>query len=148
MAQAQVLGVMTGRDGRQEIAYLNAHLPVTDDLLQATSPLPPTEVLRFAAPCQESRCQHFHGGSCRLAARIVDLLPTAVESLPPCAIRKTCRWHAQEGSAACLRCPQVQTQISDPEELMVEVAGPGADGPEPRSPDQASEADRQSNGGI
>jgi hypothetical protein len=44
-----------------------------------------------------------------LAVRIVARLPEVVSSLPPCNIRRTCRWFAQEGGAACRRCPQIST---------------------------------------
>jgi len=34
-----------------------------------------------------------------------------VSELPSCQIRDTCRWFAEEGGAACLRCPQVVTLV-------------------------------------
>jgi hypothetical protein len=39
--------------------------------------------------------------------------PAAVEALPPCPIRKDCRWFSQEGGAACLRCPAITTVTYD-----------------------------------
>ena len=41
--------------------------------------------------------------------RIVQQLPTVVETLPACQIRSSCRWWLQEGKAACYRCPQMVT---------------------------------------
>jgi hypothetical protein len=50
-------------------------------------PVPPTQVLRMAATCEESRCSHLDGSDRRLATRIVPLLPPVVAVLPSCAIR-------------------------------------------------------------
>ena len=46
-----------------------------------------------------------------------------VGALPRCAIRPTCRWFRQEGREACLRCPQVATELRNPSELELAVAG-------------------------
>src|SRR5215217_3649727 len=69
----------------------------------------PREVFRMAGQCEELRCTHFNGTDCKLATRIVQILPAVVDGLPPCLIRASCRWYTQEGKAACLRCPQVVT---------------------------------------
>jgi hypothetical protein len=53
------------------------------------------QVLRIAAPCQEKACCHFDGTDCRLATRLVQLIPAVVESLPACRIRPDCRWFLQ-----------------------------------------------------
>ena len=122
MEGAQVLGVMEqGRDGPQ-LAYVAGHLPVDDAVLAAAGPVPPTLVYRFAAPCAEKSCTHFDGTKCQLAVRIAAGLAPSVAKLPACAIRKTCRWYAQEGEAACHRCPQVVTQITDPDDHMRAIA--------------------------
>jgi hypothetical protein len=76
------------------------------------------------ATCEESRCSHFDGTDCRLATRIVQLLPPVVAVLPRCAVRNECRWFAQEGRAACLRCPQVVTLMEDAPEAMEQAARP------------------------
>ena len=34
---------------------------ITDELLAMTAPVPPTQVFRFTAPCQEGACSHFDG---------------------------------------------------------------------------------------
>lgn len=128
MPGAQVLGVVE-RDagGAPRLAYAAGHVPVTDAVLAATGPVPPTLVYRFAAGCAESKCQHFDGSACQLAARIARQLGPEVSALPACAIRKTCRWHAQEGAAACHRCPQVVTQLEDATGPMASVARPAAE---------------------
>jgi hypothetical protein len=119
-----VIGVVEhGADGAQ-LAYVNGYVPVLDELIAATGPVPPTLVYRFAAPCASGRCIHFDGQNCQLAARIVEELMPRVEKLPACAIRKTCRWHMQEGAAACLRCPQVVTQVTERSDPLFRVAMP------------------------
>ncbi|GAA4216818.1 hypothetical protein GGQ68_002964 [Sagittula marina] len=119
MAGAQVLGVH--RPG-QDVAYVAGTVPVTDAVLAATGDVPPTLVYRFAAPCAEKRCGHFDGERCQLATRIAAKLSPVETRLPACAIRKTCRWHGQEGSAACLRCPQVTTTITEENDPLRDVA--------------------------
>jgi hypothetical protein len=87
------------------------------------APLKPTEVFRLAATCAEHKCPHFDGADCRLATRVAKMLPPVVDSLPPCVIRKECRWFSQEGAAACMRCPQVTTLSYDLSPQAREVSG-------------------------
>jgi hypothetical protein len=113
MDNCHVLGVVQ-RDGpKPMVVYLSRPVPATEAVLAMTSPLKPTEVYRLSATCAEHKCPHFDGADCRLATRIVQRLPPAVETLPPCFIRKTCRWFSQEGGAACLRCPEITTVTYD-----------------------------------
>lgn len=124
MAGARVFGVRrTGPDGPRT-GYLDHAVDVTPDVLAMAAPVPPTQVLRMAATCEESRCSHFDGTDCRLATRIVQLLPAVVTVLPRCAIRAECRWFAQEGRAACLRCPQVVTEMEEASEALEKAARP------------------------
>jgi len=51
------------------------------------------------------------------------MLPPVVDSLPPCTIRKECRWFAQEGAAACMRCPEITTISYDLSPQVREVSG-------------------------
>jgi hypothetical protein len=95
------------------LLYLHPPAPATDAVLAMTAPLKPTEVYRLAATCAEHRCPHFDGADCQLATRIVSRLPPVVDALPPCVIRKDCRWFSQEGGAACLRCPEITTVTYD-----------------------------------
>jgi hypothetical protein len=128
MQDLQVLGVVSGSGEDARLAYVNAHVPATDELLALTAPLPPAQVLRLAAKCEEKRCTHFDGTDCKLAARIVASLAPVADKLPPCAIRPTCRWHIQEGAAACFRCPQIVTSAEDRSNEMAAVAlGKSAD---------------------
>ena len=118
-------GVMAGTVAAPRIVHFTEPQPVTQELLALSQPASPTEVFRFAAPCAGHDCQHFDGADCRLVQRVVQILPAATTSLPPCAIRADCRWWQQEGKAACLRCPQVVTAVYEPSEEMRRAALPG-----------------------
>lgn len=109
-AGSQVFGIVGGTAQQPQMKPLKQSQPVTEELLNLASPVAPTEVFRFHAPCAESECAHFDGAHCQLVQRIVNLLPTVSEVAPPCPIRGQCRWWQQEGMAACQRCPQVVTQ--------------------------------------
>ena len=122
MEGAQLLGVLEPEGTRRRMAYVAGRVPVTDTLLEAARPFPPTAVMRFAAPCAGSECRHFEGGTCRLAARVADRMNPAVTHLPACAIRRDCRWFAQEGDRACLRCPQIATDNPRPDAELRAVA--------------------------
>jgi hypothetical protein len=124
MEGSVVFGVADEVGGHPLVAYLAEPQPVTDEVLALAGPVAPTEVFRFAAPCAGHGCQHFDGSHCRLATRVVQLLPRAVDRLPPCPIRSGCRWWRQEGVAACLRCPEVISETCNPSELMYRVALP------------------------
>jgi hypothetical protein len=124
MPQGRVFGVVGGTATEPRLSYLDQTAPVTDDIMALAAPVKPTEVFRLAAPCVESKCCHFDGQDCRLVTRIVQILPAVVESLPPCAIRRDCRWFQQEGRPACMRCPQVVTLNCAASEGMVRAAAP------------------------
>jgi hypothetical protein len=114
MPGSKVFGVVAGTADAPRVAWLERPVPVTEELLAMTQPVPATEVLRFSAPCAEGACCHFDGTDCRLAQRLVQLMPAVDTSLPPCQIRRDCRWFTQEGKAACLRCPQIVTYSVNP----------------------------------
>jgi hypothetical protein len=130
MAGSRILGVVGGKPGAPELAYLTAPLPVTPELLALSGPAKPTEVFRFAAHCEEHACRHFDGTHCQLATRIVQMLPAVSRALPACLIRPTCRWYHQEGKAACFRCPQIITETCAASDEWIRAAGydPGSPG--------------------
>ena len=97
MNNCRVLGIVNQDGPAAAIVYLNQILPATADILALAAPFKPTEVFRLAATCAEEKCPHFDGADCRLATRIVQMLPAVVDALPPCTIRKDCRWFTQEG---------------------------------------------------
>jgi len=105
------------------LQYMNEHVPATEEVLAMAAPLKPTEVFRLAATCAEHKCPHFDGSDCQLATRIVQILPAVVDTLPPCIIRKDCRWYSQEGGAACRRCPEVTTVNYDLSAVSQELSG-------------------------
>lgn len=123
MENCRILGLVQPEGAATRLAYLNEHVAATPELLALSAPVKPTEVFRRAATCAEHKCPHFDGSDCRLAARIVRLLPAVVDTMPPCLIRKECRWYAQEGPAACRRCPEVTTVSYDVTPEMLEVSG-------------------------
>jgi hypothetical protein len=123
MDRAIVLGVVQQDGPRPVVEYLNARVPATPEILALAAPLKPTEVFRLAATCAEHKCPHFDGADCRLATRVAKMLPPVVDSLPPCTIRKECRWFAQEGAAACMRCPEITTISYDLSPRVREVSG-------------------------
>jgi hypothetical protein len=123
MPDAQVLGVLSAESGDPRLSYLSERVPATPHILALAAPADPRQVFRLAARCEQARCMHFDGADCRLATRIVQTLPAVTDSLPPCTIRRTCRWYRQEGRAACLRCPQVVTLHTERDERMQQIAG-------------------------
>ena len=124
MTGSVAFGVVGGTAGEPRVAWIEKPVPVTGDLLALTGAVPPTQVLRIAAPCQESACSHFDGTDCRLATKLVQLMPAVAESLPPCRIRPDCRWFTQEGRAACAVCPQIVTYSVNPSEKLALAATP------------------------
>ena len=122
--EAAVIGVVLGSADEPRVRPLERPVPVTDEILNSTAPLPPTRVLRIAAVCQQHECRHFSDGQCNFAAKVVRLLPEVTDTLPPCKVRSRCRWFAQEGPSACLRCPQVVTQAVNPSPPMALAANP------------------------
>jgi hypothetical protein len=123
MPNCKVLGVVQQEGPAPRLVYLNQSLAATPDVLALAAPLKPTEIFRLSATCAEGKCPHFDGADCRLAARVVQILPAVVEALPPCIIRKDCRWYSQEGGAACKRCPEITTVSYDLSQQAREVSG-------------------------
>lgn len=124
MDGAFAFGVVGGASDARRVTWIEKPVPVTPQLLAMTEPVPPTQVMRFASPCQERACSHFDGKECRLATRIVQLIDPVTTALPPCAFRRDCRWFRQEGAAACRRCPQIVTETVDPSEVLTRAARP------------------------
>ena len=123
MDNCRVLGVVKQDGPTPRIVYLNELLLATEQILSLAAPLKPTEIYRLSATCAEHKCPHFDGADCRLATRIVNILPAVVDALPPCTIRKDCRWYSQEGGDACRRCPEITTISYDLSETTREVSG-------------------------
>ncbi len=124
MAGGVVFGVVGGTVAEPRVGYLATPLPATPEILALAGAAPPGEVFRIAAPCAGGACRHFDGARCRLAERIVALLPVVDDRLPPCRLRSTCVWWKQEGAAACRRCPQIVSESRDPADELVQAATP------------------------
>lgn len=125
---ALAFGVVDHASTPPEVMYLEEPVPVNEELLGLAAPLEPREVFRFGAPCQTSECTHWSGHDCKLVERIVKLVPVASLVTPPCKIRPTCRWFAQSGRNACLRCAYVVTKDEHPTDTMRAAATPPAAG--------------------
>ena len=124
MQDSLVLGVLEDTPSGKRLAWIEEPQPVTPQLLSLTRDVDPRNIFRFAARCEEKACLHFDGQDCQLATRIVQILPRAVDVLPPCSIRPECRWYQQEGKAACLRCPEVATHVENASAEILRVATP------------------------
>jgi len=105
MTGAVAFGVIGGTIDHPRVQYLTELAPVSFDLLAFADP-----------PCAASQCRHFDGAACRLASRVVSLLPEISDALPACQIRPSCRWWRQEGPAACRRCPQIVSTTVHPDD--------------------------------
>lgn len=121
---AVVFGVVRELDGRSFVHHLAEPVPVTPAILALAGDAPAGQVFRFAADCAEHACAHFDGEQCRLAAKLVRSSLDKARALPPCRIRKDCRWHAQEGNAACFVCPLILSETATPTTGLAQAADP------------------------
>jgi hypothetical protein len=121
---AVVFGVVSRVDGRPRVDWLETETPVTPDLLALTGDIPPTQVLRIAAKCQESLCAHFENDDCQLVGRLVSALNRVAGERFPCVIRGDCRWFWQESLPACERCSQIATQDAYADARLREITHP------------------------
>lgn len=124
MEDARIFGVVAGTAEAPRVAYLKQSAAVPDEMLDQLDGLEPTQVFRYSARCEESRCAQYCEGRCSLGQRIADLLPPVTDALPSCQIRPSCRWYAEIGGAACLRCPQVITMVPAGEGELRRIALP------------------------
>lgn len=122
MKGARIIGLISGSASEPRIAYLKKSAVPGMEINDKLGDIEPTQVFRFAAQCEESRCKHFGEGRCSLGARIAKQLPEVVDVAPPCQIRNTCRWHAEQGIQVCFRCPQVVTLIPPGDYVLNQVA--------------------------
>jgi hypothetical protein len=124
MENARIIGMVSGSPDAPQTAYLARGVEIDISVASHLGELAATEVFRFAATCEQARCCHFDGANCALADRIVKQLPEVVDSLPQCHIRPTCRWFAEQGPAACRRCPQILTMVPRRDDALNRVAVP------------------------
>lgn len=110
--EARVFGVVVGSADAPEVAYLAEPVPLSTASAATPSDVSPTEIYRLAGTCVERNCQHYSGKHCRLGEHIVTHLDAVTRALPPCSIRADCRWFHEQRAQACLRCPQVVTEVA------------------------------------
>jgi hypothetical protein len=68
----------------------------------------PESRFRFSGPCVEEACPQWTGCGCGVVDMLVaEETPASDEGLPPCGIRRTCRWFFERGASACAVCPAV-----------------------------------------
>ncbi|MER5703671.1 hypothetical protein ABT023_17255 [Micromonospora sp. NPDC002296] len=96
------------------VAYVTPQLPAEVALATvAGSPEPAESRYRLAGPCVTSSCGFWTGDHCGLGARVAESYREVTGSteaeLPRCAIRRSCRWYAEQGAAACAACSHVVT---------------------------------------
>lgn len=123
---ATILGVTTRTDEGHHVVYLADPVPFTEEIAATLGDISDGEVLRTAAPCQESSCSHFRDSQCSLITKIVRAAPEvpAGTPLPRCYLRPRCRWFRQEKAAACHRCDSVVTVNNDCSDLALWIADP------------------------
>ncbi|MEV4479060.1 hypothetical protein [Micromonospora coxensis] len=96
------------------VAYVTPQVPAEVALAVPVEAGTPVEArYRLAGPCVTSSCGFWTGDQCGLGARVVasyrEVVGPAEPELPKCAIRRTCRWYAEQGPAACPACSHVVT---------------------------------------
>lgn len=113
---SQLLGV---RQDDGTVAILPQPLPVTEEFISIVSrhETPPEQRFRFTNKCVESGCRQWTDRGCGVVEKMVDYLDKIqpLASLPPCAIRPSCRWFSQRGGDACALCSYVITEITEDE---------------------------------
>jgi hypothetical protein len=102
----RLLGVMRPSG---HLAYLQTAVLVDEAFVaRARAEGSPERRFRFTGRCLEDACPQWTGDRCAVADEVVSSIPVAGPSrLPACPIRRTCRWFAQSGAAACRVCDQV-----------------------------------------
>jgi hypothetical protein len=124
MAGARPFGVISGTAQETRIAFFKKSALDGFDWRRDFASEDATRLFRFGAHCDESACLHYDGHRCSLGQRVRDGLEAVVDALPPCLIRPTCRWYAEQGQEVCLRCPQVVTMIPEADTPLNAVALP------------------------
>jgi hypothetical protein len=115
---ALLLGVV-GPGG--SVGYVQPPTRISADFVaQAQARGHPERSFRFSGACREGACGQWTGTGCGVIDVVIGARPddppgrptgTAAgqpsAGLPACGIRRTCRWFAQRGAAACAICPQI-----------------------------------------
>ena len=110
-----LLGVV-GEDGR--VHYVSPALPIDEDFRAKVGCDGRAEArFRFSGGCVEGACAQWTGSGCGVIDGLLDEVDALDEPLDTklrhCEIRRTCRWFAQRGPAACHVCPLVVTDTRE-----------------------------------
>ncbi|WP_034593929.1 hypothetical protein [Hamadaea tsunoensis] len=98
-----------------KVAYVTPAVPASvllSDMDAGEAGQPLEAAYRFAGPCVTAKCGFWTGEHCGLGAKLVESYQAVggePVDLPKCAIRRTCRWFAEQGPAACSPCSYVVT---------------------------------------
>ena len=126
MAGARPFGVLSGTVEEVRVSFFKKDALEHFDWRGRFAGPDATQLFRFAARCERTQCGHYDDAQdkCSLGRRVATALPPVTDALPPCLIRPSCRWHAEQGPAVCLRCPQVVTMIPAGEGPLQAIAAP------------------------
>jgi hypothetical protein len=109
-----LLGVV---QGDRTVALLDTPVKISEAFIEkAREQGEPEKRFRFVDKCIKSGCGQWTGKSCGIINELAESNPSIKsdnEELPPCFIRRTCRWFSQEGGKACKICLFVVTQSAD-----------------------------------
>lgn len=110
MEGARVFGIVGGMADAPQVSYLRQPVPAADLPPAETAPIRLTRFLRFGGGCVQGDCVHFDGAECRLGAAVARIGAGIAERPGFCALRKSCRWYAERGFAACRGCSRIVTE--------------------------------------
>jgi hypothetical protein len=118
---ARVIGIVSRAGGEATVSYLEEGVAFDDAIIAELGDVQPTRVLRFAGTCAAGGCAQFRDGGCRIGRDVVaGLAPRG--RLPRCIIRGSCRWFAENGRDACMRCAQVATTVDEADATLKAIA--------------------------
>jgi hypothetical protein len=107
------------------VAFLSQRMKVDQFFVElAHQGRTPEKRFRFAGTCMKAGCQQWTGSRCGVIDRLITDNPEFHGALPACPIRSDCRWHKQHGARACAICPQVVTDLIEPEAAPAIVVHP------------------------
>lgn len=139
---AHIFGVVAGEAKRPAVLYLKQSVWPSAELKATLNGVAPEEVFRIAAPCAGTGCGHHDRtrNACSLIEKIVDGVQPVVDAINVCTIRPSCVWWAQEGSKACLRCPQISTMNRMPSPEVASASALSASAPSVPSHERSVQA--------
>ncbi|MBB3034103.1 hypothetical protein [Alteriqipengyuania lutimaris] len=113
--EAKLIGVVLeeddGKGGAEaRVSYLEKDVALPEDFDPESLGVDPGHALRFSAPCANNGCGQWRDGGCGLGKAIIEQMQPVVDVAPACTLRATCRWFAENGTASCVRCPQITTR--------------------------------------